>query len=314
MKYLLTGFSVFWILSNAFVAEAAIQSTDQAETERRDRGPSWAPDNRQIVVYSFRGGWPDLYILSLDGGQTRLTQSDDRWELEPDWAPDGERIVFAAGPDMRSLGIYDIAADGSDERALFTEPGTVGSPQFSPDGTRIIFSYAAPGQRFAVYSMNRDGGDVQNLTPNPPVSILRPRYSPDGSRILAAGRMPVPDEVYTPAPGERRQSWGDLFLLSTSGEVIARLTDTPTARETFMSWSRDGQQIFFSRGEQGEANDLFVMDADGSNEIQLTSTSSRSEYFSRMSPDGRRLAFDTGDRIFWLPTDDLHATPMGVPD
>lgn len=96
--------------------------------------------------------------------------------------------------------------------------------------------------------------------------------------------------------------------------MFARLTDTPHARETFMSWSADGGLIFFSRGQEGEANDLYAMNADGSDLRRITHTPQQSEYFSRVSPDGLRLAFDTGDRVYWIPVNDLNATPVRFPD
>ncbi|WP_421785123.1 TolB family protein [Hyphobacterium sp.] len=314
MRFLFAITNLILVAIGAPSESLARQTDADSATERRDRGASWAPDSRRVVVYSFRGGLPDLFILSLDGGERRLTDTAERWELEPDWAPDGLRIVFAAGSDMRSLGIFDMAADGEDERVLFMEPGTVNAPRYSRDGERIIFSYAAPGRHFAIFSMDRNGGDLREITQEPQVSILRPRYSPDGSAILVAARIPVPANNPASDTEPSRQSWGDLFLLTPDGEMFARLTDTPHARETFMSWSADGGLIFFSRGQEGEANDLYAMNADGSDLRRITHTPQQSEYFSRVSPDGLRLAFDTGDRVYWIPVNDLNATPVRFPD
>ena len=62
------------------------------------------------------GPW-DIYVMNADGsGKTRLNVDDDQFggkPEEPDWSPDGSKIVFDGGG-----GIYTINADGSDQTHL----------------------------------------------------------------------------------------------------------------------------------------------------------------------------------------------------
>lgn len=74
--------------------------------------PTWSPDGKRIALMtnSFNG-LTDVAVISPDGtGKTRVTTGHD-----PDWSPDGMRLVFA-----RDNGLYTIAPDGSAESRLTT--------------------------------------------------------------------------------------------------------------------------------------------------------------------------------------------------
>jgi Tol biopolymer transport system component len=95
-------------------------------------------DYDQYPVASPRGG---LVAFSSSGG-IYLARSDGRsvHQLvnlggEPDWSPDGERIVFTSGPHR----IYSISVDGSDLRRLGATGGSADVPVYSPDGQKLAF-------------------------------------------------------------------------------------------------------------------------------------------------------------------------------
>jgi Tol biopolymer transport system component len=90
--------------------------------------PAWSPDGTRLAFVSFDdaddppcpiSSCPpsgELYVVGLDGaGLSRLTRSkaDDE---HPSWSPDGTRLAFASGFDMRSQGhapwLMTIAASG----------------------------------------------------------------------------------------------------------------------------------------------------------------------------------------------------------
>jgi TolB protein len=137
--------------------------------------PMLSPDGSHFLYEHARSYFADkktrraIVVSSTDGKQLkRLTP----WSLDagdnPDWSPDGTRILFHSysdDDDSTRAQIFTIGADGSDRRQLthFPEGTFVGSPSYSPDGTRIVFSTGAPGARADVFVMNADGSDPRPL-------------------------------------------------------------------------------------------------------------------------------------------------------
>ena len=96
------------------------------------------------------------------------------------------------------------------------------------------------------------------------------------------------------------RNW-DLFTIKADGSDRQQLTDTPEP-EQHPSWSPDGKQILFTRGDVMTNIDIYVMDADSSNATRLTEHPERDQR-GVFSPDGKTIAFVSqrdGDVAIWL--------------
>lgn len=102
-----------------------------------DTSPCFSPDGRQIVFNSDRGGSPQLYIMTVDGGNARRISYGNGHYGSPVWSPRGDLIAFTRiHQGVFSLGVMN--PDGSGERIL-TQGFTVESPSFAPNGRAIAF-------------------------------------------------------------------------------------------------------------------------------------------------------------------------------
>jgi len=138
-----------------------------------DSAPAWSPNGKQLALGRGVGDQRAVFVIDTDGGNARQVT---RWSLrggQPDWSPDGKRIVFYSnrdGPTSVSANLYTISPDGSGLTQLtHARGGRVQylSASFSPDGKWIAFG-RTPGVGAAgnadVYVMRADGTQVRDVT------------------------------------------------------------------------------------------------------------------------------------------------------
>ncbi len=86
----------------------------------------------------------------------------------------------------------------------------------------------------------------------------------------------------------RHSARSDLYLQSTSGLAVTKLTTDP-ADDAFPAFSPDGDRIAFCSNRSGNW-DVYVMDRDGRNVTAITQGAGHDLHPS-FSPDGRRVVF-----------------------
>ncbi len=199
------GNAEIYVMNADGSGQTRLTSEPTADTE-----PVFSPDGSKIAFQSFRDSGaapgPEIYIMNADGsGQTPLTSnpisagSNAGGNGDPDFSPDGAKIVFVSFRDNNNE-IYTMNADGSNQTRL-TENFVVDvEPVFSPDGSKIAFrSNRAENRVEQIYTVNaQTGGEEEQLTDEPFTKNLD-----DWGVASDASLDPPPPEP--PAPPARRR-------------------------------------------------------------------------------------------------------------
>jgi len=214
----------------------------------------WSKDGTKIV---FRSDsirttlGQGLYVMNADGSGMRGIRSPEfstRLPLigtQPDWAPDGERIVylgcFNCDP-FPEHHLFIVNIDGTGlQRIDHTEEVPVGGvePSWSPDGTKIAFSGGGE-----IYIINANGANLRRLGLSRPTSGIA--WSPDGCKI----------SFFSSAETNR---WGELFVFDLRTKTVSQIT-THNTNENFLRprWSPDGQKLVFYSSTTDGTNRKFI--------------------------------------------------------
>ena len=173
-------------------------------------------------------------------------------------------------------------ADGGNQENLSNHPLDDMDPDWSPDGTKIAFVSNRNIGVNQIYVMDADGTNQIRLTDGPRRK-QDPDWSPDGQQIAFSVHLDLHRHVDLEDDDELPR----IDVMDADGKNRATLVGQASAP----SWSPDGGQIAFVRGE------IHVIGADGQGLERVTHDflGGRSPSFS---PDGRRIAYYSGREEF----------------
>ncbi|GAB4486184.1 MAG: hypothetical protein Fur0016_05830 [Anaerolineales bacterium] len=199
----------------------------------------------QIAFASARTGFPQIHIMNVDGTGLRQITNEQEGACQPDWSPDGKRLVYVS-PCKQKLDVYKgsslylIDANGENRTALPTSLGGDFEPAWSPDGKRIAFTSLRDGY-MEIYMINLENNVVTRLTRAQDiprgVHARMPAWNPIGFQIAYVLKrsgttqiwVTTDGDVYSPKPNE---------LLAQTGN---------NTNDFLPVWTRDGQFILFSQ-------------------------------------------------------------------
>lgn len=219
-----------------------------------------------------RKGGKDIFIMDMDGENSKKITNLKSITMSSAWSPDGSRLVFTSYT-RGSPDIYTISADGKGLKQIVGGGGSKLTPAWSPDGGRIAFSSSAPGEA-DIYTVSPNGGGATRITNARGIDIS-PTWSPDGGAMIFASD---------------RTGGLHLYRMSAGGGETHRLTFVGYQND-MPGWSPMGDKVAFAGRDMG-AFDIFIMNPDGSNIQRLTVGSGNNEHPS-WSPDGRFVTFSS---------------------
>ena len=132
--------------------------------------PTWSEDER-IAFSAMKSGFSDLWIYDIETQETVRLTDDPYADLEPEFSPDGTKIVFVTDRFDSDLGrldfgnyqlaLYDLAT-GEFERLPSLEGKNI-NPSFTPDGRFVLFLSDETGIP-NIYRLELETGQIDQLT------------------------------------------------------------------------------------------------------------------------------------------------------
>jgi len=258
-----------------------------------DDGPTPPLSDPRGVLLVVQGAGRDaeIYAMRPDGSERRQLTRNTVFDGDPDWSPDGRRIVFVSAQDStpgaptRRIEIFVMNANGSGRRRLLEVTDAAYHPRWSPDGGRIAFErYDGDVGQIRPYVMNSDGSNVHLVT-SAPGENFSVEWSPDGTRLLfLSNRAP--------------RNWWTMYVMRADGSGEQQLAGDGACPTNVSAprWSPDGSRIAYTCDAQGGA--IYSIRADGTQPTLLstpTSAPGTAPFFADggpvWSPDGGQLAF-----------------------
>jgi len=255
-------------------------------------------------------GTTQIWIMNSDGSYPHQLTDINGGACQPDWSPDGKRLVFIS-PCARNQETYVgsslflIDADGSNQMSLPTVPGGDFDPAWSPDGKKIAFTSLRLSGRPRIYVMDLKDADNPVRLSDQYSRDLEPAWSPDGSEIAFVTTRKGASQIWTmDADGQNQEifsrsgsainshpAWspdGTVILFTqidrpgaipglvgatyVDGEFReSRLKLGPTPMRD-AKYSPDGRLVVCESWPQGSTHNIFVMVSGGANMVQLTDT------------------------------------------
>jgi dipeptidyl aminopeptidase/acylaminoacyl peptidase len=241
----------------------------------------------------------DLWLVPIDGGESRQLTASPKHDRHPRWSPDGKWIVFESNRGG-TFQLYVIAADGGEARQLTAIATEANQPVWSPDGRHIAF-VSAVFPEFSDKSFKESDEANRKKLDEREKSKVKARIM---TRLLYRHWDSWVDDKRQHlfiVPVKNGAADGDPRDL-TPGDRDAVPTSTTFSAGDDFAFSPDGGKLAYAatpapvREEAWLTNhDLFEVDIATGERRQLT-TNPAADGYPRYSPDGKWLAYRAQSR------------------
>ena len=247
--------------------------------------PRWSPDGRSLAFLSSRPAEgiaqeqprPQVYVLSLEGGEARRVTNLKNGVSLFQWSPDGLRLVVVSriGPsDSRPPGKED-SKDRSDVRHYKNT-----SYKFNDSGW-------FDDRRTHLWIVESKSGNAKQITEGDEWNDSDPQWSPDGTKLAFVSNR-------TGKEYEQNRNT-EVWVIPAEGGALTKISDHAES-DNSPRWLPDGKTIAFTgTTQEREHPKIWLAPATGSaasvlaaNGLDLIPTG------LEWSDDGRALFFETG--------------------
>lgn len=239
---------------------------------------AFSPDGKQIAFVRMADGKPQVFLISLDGGEAIQLSKFKYGAGNPKWSPDGNNILFSANIPLKDL-IKDSLLNPTHSLPKWPmeKPGFENNQQWQPSGNKA----------------DPDGNmeEVRNYLEN--------NVSDKKAKVLT--KLNFQDEMDVSA----EMGFNHFFVMKAiPGSSPVEVTHG-FYRYNSADYTPDGKQLIISADidslqhpDRSLENQLYITNADGSNIRKLLGEAGKNYNSLRLSPSGKWLAFQYGNTSF----------------
>jgi dipeptidyl aminopeptidase/acylaminoacyl peptidase len=257
-----------------------------------DSQPRWSPDGKILTFISNRDGAPQIYVISVNGGEARkLTGISTGADGPPVWSKDGKWLLFSSK-------VFPDCADDACNKKKSEEQENAKVKGRVYD--RLLYRHWdawGEGTRSHVFLASANDGTFRDVTPgdfdSPPIALGgSPDYaiSPDGKEICF---------VRNPDPVVATSTNNALFVVPTAGGAETCLTAGNQGNDNNPVYSPDGKYIAYLMmprpGFEADRQELMLYDRASGASKSLSANLDRSVREIVWAPASDRLYFTAED-------------------
>ncbi len=245
-----TGIASLWIIDHQGGEPERV-----VENDGRGKDPSWSPDGKCFAFSGAHGVGAaadhdrfDIKVWCEDDGVATITDTPDIDERDPEWSPDGERILYVArhvdSPDERTMSwsMHTIGIEDAEPTLLLDWWGSNERvPRWSPDGQQIAFIVSDNSEWVfgTLHLLAPSSGEISAVLRKPAASIT---WSPDSDGIVFsnvddAGITRLGDEAVSEYA--RFSELLDMSATQNKGLYLFDLVERTVSRLTGYAGGRD---------------------------------------------------------------------------
>jgi dipeptidyl aminopeptidase/acylaminoacyl peptidase len=280
--------------------------------ERSDSSPVWAPDSTRIAFVRTHEGRPQIWILSMQGGEAYRVTSSEFGAFAPQWSPDGKKLLFSAS-------VPEWASE-SGPTWSYERPGRAWGD--APNWQKIELDEKKKArEKPSATEKKNDTEKINDRVESKELTSEQAKKTegepikadPDGTSEeirawLAKNASKGDPKVITRTDfqGELQLQQGINFLhlFVCPAEADAQATQLTKGMQSFFGadWSPDGRSIVCSslkyknHPDRTIDGDIWILKADGSEARLLLDWEGYMVYFPIFSPDGKTLLFMAADQ------------------
>ena len=274
--------------SNIWIVPVAGGAAIQLTQSGHDSAPAWSPDGKTLAFISSRDRSSQVYVLSLQGGESHAVTHLSTGADMVKWSPDGTTISFTSS----------VYADCKDDACNSARDAEKEKNKVKAHVAQQLmyrhWTHWSEEKRSHLFVTAADGsGTPRDLTPGanydvPPDERGGPEdinFSPDGKEMCFTA---VPDKV------EAVSTNGELFVVPVAGGEAKKITSNP-GFDSNPVYSPDGNSIAYhaqlTAGYEADRWRVMLYDRKTGKSENLTEKFDRSAQELAWSPDSKTIYF-----------------------
>lgn len=250
----------------------------QLTTKENSGQASFSPDGSQIAFVRAVDNRPQIFLISIGGGEARQLTNHKYGAGAPRWSPDGKMIVFSANIPYRDL-IKDSLLNG-------------GQPLPS-------WPWEKPG-----FDSN-DHLKAGNAKPDPDGSIEEVRAYLESNVTDRKAKVITKLNFQNETDINPDLNFSKLFVIDVDSPHKAKLLTPGYFRMGFSDFTPDGKKILLTGNRDSTThpdrvleNEIYIMNIDGTGLQKLYGEKNRSFFGPVVSPSGKWIAFQYSTTSF----------------